>query len=104
MIFFFILAERCDNAKLLKGINFQTGLCGTLKESEIGNLLFTTCANKLTIQFKTDLFQTFKRGFAFELRQYPWSNPTGGPDCDPDLNGIAPGGKYCMYKAEFCLS
>lgn len=84
-------AERCDNAKMLKGINFKTGLCGTLQESQIGNLLFTTCANKLTIQFKTDIFQTFKRGFAFELKQYPWSNPTGGPDCDPSLNGIAPG-------------
>lgn len=82
---------RCDNAKLLKGINFKTGLCGTLKESEIGQLIFTTCANKLTIQFKTDVHQTFRRGFAFELKQYPWSNPTGGPDCDPDLNGIVAG-------------
>ncbi|XP_045196634.1 uncharacterized protein LOC123551631 [Mercenaria mercenaria] len=84
-------SERCDNAKLLKGVNFETGMCGTIKESEIGNLIFTTCANKLTIQFKTDIFQTFRRGFAMNLRQFPWSNPTGGPDCDPELNGIAAG-------------
>ncbi|KAL4233492.1 hypothetical protein ACF0H5_008173 [Mactra antiquata] len=84
-------AERCDNAKLLKGINFKTGLCGTLKESQVGNLIFTTCANKLTIQFKTGLFKDHRTGFSFELRQYPWSNPSGGPDCDPSLNGIAAG-------------
>lgn len=84
-------AERCDNAKLLKGINYKTGLCGTLSESQIGQLVFTTCANKLTIQFKTDNTASSSRGFSMELSQYPWTNPYGAPDCDPDLNGILAG-------------
>ncbi|KAH3884702.1 hypothetical protein DPMN_008688 [Dreissena polymorpha] len=46
-------AERVDNAKLLKGINYETGLCGTLTPSTVGQLLFRTCANILTIQFYT---------------------------------------------------
>lgn len=50
-------AERCDNAKLLKGIPYDTGLCGTLTNAQIGNLDFTTCANKVTIQFKTAVQQ-----------------------------------------------
>lgn len=84
-------SERCDNAKLLKGINFATGLCGTLSESSIGTVDFRTCANFLTIQFKTDTKSNSRMGFAMVLEQFPWSNPTGGPDCDPDMNGIAVG-------------
>ncbi|XP_052808552.1 uncharacterized protein LOC128237243 [Mya arenaria] len=86
-------AERCDNAKLLKGIDFRTGLCGTLSETQIGTLEFTTCANVLTIQFFTDITKgsIYKNGFSIELTQYLWTNPTGGPDCDFDLNGIAAG-------------
>ncbi|KAK3598838.1 hypothetical protein CHS0354_007444 [Potamilus streckersoni] len=85
-------SQRPDNAKLLKGINFKTGLCGTLSASQIGVLVFSTCANTLTIQFKTDKVLEFKRGFALALKQSPWSNPVGGPDCDPSLSGISEGG------------
>lgn len=84
-------SERCDNAKLLKGINHKTGLCGTLSESQIGQLIFTTCANKLAIQFKTDNTAQSNRGFAMQITQYPWTNPYGAPDCDPSLNGILAG-------------
>lgn len=89
-------SERVDNAKLLKGINYETGLCGTLTPSTVGQLLFRTCANILTIQFYTLDTQKgssseFRQGFGLELIQYEWTNPTGGPDCDFDLNGIAPG-------------
>ena len=88
----FFAAERCDNAKLLKGIDYKTGLCGTLSETQVGQLLFTTCANKLTIQFKTDNTPHRSRGFAMQITQYPWTNPYGAPDCDQDLNGIQAGG------------
>ena len=98
-----VSAERCDNAKLLKGINYKTGLCGTLSESVIGQLTFTTCANKLAIQFKTDNTPQSNRGFSMQISQYPWTNPYGAPDCDPDLNGLLAGGKNLLNSESFHL-
>ena len=39
-----------------------------------------------------------------QITQYPWTNPYGAPDCDPELSGILAGGKIKNPFSKFILA